>query len=103
MANAGCFKKGEKRPNQGKRGPSKATLEFRQTVQALLDENADNVSKWLSMVANGHSGAEPAPEKALDILHKLAEYAAPKLARTEHVGDNGGPVRIVATQLDEKL
>ena len=36
-------------------------------------------------------------------MSKLAEYAAPKLARTEHVGEGGGPVRIIATQQDEKL
>ena len=37
MANAGSFKKGEKRPDQGKRGPSKMTKEVKQMVLDALD------------------------------------------------------------------
>lgn len=105
MANAGSFVKGEKRPNQGKRGPNKTTVEFRETVKKLLEDNSTNVGKWLTLVAEGDpvNETKPAPEKALDLLAKLAEFAAPKLARTEHVGDGGGPVRIIATSMDEKL
>jgi hypothetical protein len=75
--------------------PNKATKEFRNTVSALLDKNASNVALWLEQVANGIpesegvKGVAPAPEKALDLLAKLAEYAAPKLARTEHTGKDG--------------
>lgn len=75
---------------------NKTTQEFRHTVQALLDENRSNVSLWLSMVAQGHGDVKPAPEKALDLLHKLAEFAAPKLGRTEHVGDGGGEIKTVS-------
>lgn len=35
---------------------------------------------------------QPAPDKALDILQKLAEYYIPKLARTEVVGDEKKPL-----------
>lgn len=93
--NAGTFKKGEKKPNQGKRGPGKATVEFRSTVQALLDDNRDNVAKWLNAVAEGDPIKEVKgdPGRALDLLSKLAEYAAPKLARTELVGEDGGAVK----------
>jgi phage-related minor tail protein len=75
--------------------PNKATAEFRQTVQALLDENRDNVGRWLSLVAEGDGtdSGKPDPAKALDLLAKLAEYAAPKLNRTEHTGDGGGPLQ----------
>lgn len=75
--------------------PNKATQEFRATVQALLDENRENVSRWLSLVAEGDGTDKGAPDpaKALDLLAKLAEYAAPKLNRTEVTGANGGPVR----------
>lgn len=75
--------------------PNKATKEFRDTVTALLEKNADNVAIWLEQVANGIPESEgvkpvaPAPEKALDLLAKLAEFAAPKLARTEHTGKDG--------------
>jgi hypothetical protein len=75
--------------------PNKVTTEFRETVKKLLEDNSGNVSVWLEQVATGSHGKEPAPDKALDLLAKLAEYAAPKLARTEHVGDGGGPVKTV--------
>jgi len=75
--------------------PNKSTVEFRETVTALLSENAPNVSIWLAQVANGHGETKPAPEKALDLMAKLAEYAAPKLARTEHSGPDGGPMKTV--------
>lgn len=103
MANAGTFKKGQKKPNQGKRGPGKATIEFRETVQKVLESNAANVGKWLKMVAEGVPAAgpngkavEPDPGKALDLMAKLAEYAAPKLARTEHTGADGGAIETVS-------
>lgn len=83
MANSGTFKKGEKKPNQGKRGPGKATVEFRTTVQQLLVDNRDNVAIWLKNVAEGSNGVAADPAKALDLLAKLAEYGAPKLSRTE--------------------
>lgn len=78
---------------------NKATVEFRRTVQKVLEENASNVGKWLTMVAEGvpadgpnGKGVEPDPGKALDLMAKLAEYAAPKLARTEHTGADGGAI-----------
>lgn len=74
--------------------PNKATTEFRNTVTALLEGNAQNVAQWLSDVANGNEskGLKPDPGRALDLVAKLAEYAAPKLARVEHAGPNGGDI-----------
>ncbi len=72
--------------------PNKVTHEFRETVRKLLEDNAANVGIWLGQVAQGHGEAKPAPEKALDLLARLAEFAAPKLGRTEHVGEGGGPM-----------
>lgn len=86
--------------------PNKATTEFRDTVTALLAKNASKVEIWLAEVAVGtpdvtdeagkvlKRGRDPDPYKALDLLAKLAEFAAPKLARTELVGDKGGPIQI---------
>ncbi len=85
--------------------PNKATQDFRATVTSLLEKNAQNVSIWLDQVANGEpgKGIKAQPEKALDLLARLAEFAAPKLNRTEHVGDGGGPVKILASNKDEDL
>lgn len=86
-----------KRPKTGGRAPgvpNKVTREFRETVKALLESNSENVAVWLSQVANGVGGKEPAPEKALDLLAKLAEYAAPKLSRQEVTGPGGGAVQL---------
>ena len=74
---------------------NKATKEFRQTVQALLDANAANVGKWLKLVAEGSGDVKPDPGKALDLLARLAEFAAPKLARTEIAGDQDRPVKLM--------
>jgi antitoxin (DNA-binding transcriptional repressor) of toxin-antitoxin stability system len=83
---------------------NKATKEFRDTVTRLLSDNAENVATWLAEVAEGippvitesgevaQKGVPADPGKALDLLAKLAEYAAPKLGRTEHVGDGGGAI-----------
>ena len=83
-ANSGSFKAGN--TGRPKGIPNKMTAEFRQTIQALLDQNRDNVGAWLAKVA------EEDPGKALDLLGKLAEYAAPKLSRAEHVGDADKPI-----------
>lgn len=80
--------KRQKHGGRVKGTPNKVTQEFRETVRKLLEDNAANVAIWLEKVA------EENPAKALDLLTGLAEYAAPKLARTEHVGDGGGPLSV---------
>lgn len=86
--------------------PNKVTTTFRQTVTSLLEKNSVNVEKWLDQVANGvphrdpESGkpipgkwlVQPDPAKALDQLGRLAEFAAPKLSRSEVVGDPDAPL-----------
>lgn len=76
-------------PGRPKGVPNKSTIEFRETVQKLLDANSENVQKWLAMVAEGHGDTKPDPAKALDLMGRLAEYAAPKLSRTEVTGSGG--------------
>ena len=76
-------------PGRPKGIPNKVTTEFRDTVRQLLEDNAGNVGIWIAQVANGHPGAPPDPAKALDLLAKLAEYAAPKLGRIDHTSSDG--------------
>jgi hypothetical protein len=106
--------KGQSRTGGRAKGtPNKATRDFRNTVTALLEGNAQNVSQWLSEVALGKQAIDkdgnpkfdaqgepvmvlkPDPGKALDLMAKLAEFAAPKLARVEHTGDPNAPIRTV--------
>ena len=75
--------------------PNRVTVEFRDTVKALLESNSQNVAVWLNQVAGGNGDPDKAdPGRALDLLAKLAEYAAPKLARTEITGIDGGPMQL---------
>jgi hypothetical protein len=92
-----------KRPKTGGRKagtPNKVNAEFREVVRKLLDDNADNMARWLLLVAEGDGtdSGKPDPGKALDLLAKLAEFAAPKLARTEHTGEGGGPLVVEITR-----
>lgn len=91
-------KVGVNRGNAGKGrppgSPNKSTKAFRDTITKMLDDNKDNVAIWLAKVA------ETDPAKALDLLAKLAEYAAPKLSRTEHTGEEGGPVQMQIGWID---
>ena len=74
--------------------PNKVTREFRETVRKLLEDNAENVAVWLSQVA------EKDPDKALDKLVRLAEFAAPKLSRAEVSGPDGGPIPTTPTVIE---
>lgn len=88
---------GKKTGGRVKGTPNKVNQEFRETVRQLLEDNAGNVNRWLHLVAEGDGtdNCKPDPGKALDLLAKLAEFAAPKLSRTEHTGEGGGPVQTV--------
>lgn len=61
--------------------PNKATKTFRETITKLLSDNSANVGVWLERVS------EDDPAKALDLLAKLAEYAAPKLSKVEQTAE----------------
>ena len=84
--------------------PNKATKEAREAVQAILDSNLPFIQSWIQSTAEGifddQSGkwiVPPNPAKACDIVQNLVEYSVPKLARTEVVGDEKAPQRIVVS------
>ncbi len=97
--------KPENLTNRGRGRPpgsvNKATKTFRETVSRLLEDNAENVSKWLYEVAEGNAEKElkADPKGALTLLAQMAEYATPKLNRTEMTGDGGGPVEVSGIQI----
>lgn len=91
--NTGRFGAGN--PGKPKGATNKITREFRETVRKLLEDNAENVGTWITQVAEGSGDNKADPAKALDLLAKLAEFAAPKLSRTEHTGKDGGPMQTV--------
>ena len=87
-------------PNAGKGRPAgvpnKSTSAVREAIATLLDRNSEKMDEWLQLVAYGDSelGVKPQPDKALDIMQKMAEYHIPKLARTEVVGDKDTPLEL---------
>jgi hypothetical protein len=82
--------------------PNKVTQEAREAVKALLDANLPYLQVWLQTTADGVYDdlagkwiVPPNPGKACDIVQNLVEYSVPKLARTEVVGDEKAPQRMV--------
>ena len=84
--------------------PNKVTQEAREAVKALLDANLPYLQVWLQTTADGVYDdlagkwiVPPNPGKACDIVQNLVEYSVPKLARTEVVGDEKAPQRMVVS------
>lgn len=92
--------KGTPGPGRAKGIPNKATTLAREAIARLVDGNAHKLQEWLEAVAEDEKHG---PVVAFKLLTDVMEYHLPKLARTEHTGDGGGPVVIAATNLDERL
>lgn len=56
MANAGSFKKGEKKPNQGKRGPNKENKALREMILQALDDQPGGGVEYLKIQAVENPG-----------------------------------------------
>jgi hypothetical protein len=82
------------RPKTGGRAvgvPNKATALAREAFAAFVDGNAHRFQGWLDEVADD---PKHGAKVALELVLQVSEYHIPKLARTEHVGDGGGPVEL---------
>lgn len=97
MANSGSFRKGEKRPNQGKHGPPKATVAAREAIGMFVEGNAHRLQAWLDQIA------EHDPEKAFTLFQSVIEYHIPKLARSDVNATVNGTLVVQATQHDERI
>jgi hypothetical protein len=76
---------------------NKTTRDVRAAIALLLETNAENLGRWLTLVAEGDgANVKPDPGNALDLITKLSEYHIPKLARTEVSGTPGGERRLVS-------
>jgi hypothetical protein len=86
----------------------------RAAIQSFLDRNWKNADEMLEDVWHGIEIEKQMPDGstvvgrlnadpkgALDIMAKFAEFAIPKLGRTEITGEDGGPVRIIKVDMDE--
>lgn len=88
---------GRKTGGRTKGVPNKATLAAREAIGKFVDGNAHRLQDWLDKVAAKD------PEKAFSLFQSVIEYHVPKLARSEITGKDGGPVQIIASELDESL
>jgi hypothetical protein len=79
MANRGSFVKGEKRPNQGKRGPNKETKALKEMILQALDEQKGGGVAYLKDQALMN------PNAFLSLLGKVLP--------TTLAGDPNNPVR----------
>lgn len=79
--------KGTKTGGRKKGTPNKATQQFKEALNDLLEHAAPHMVTWLDKVA------EEDPAKALDTVHKYIEFIYPKLAREErqNLDANGNP------------
>jgi hypothetical protein len=89
-------KKGGKAKGSPKTGgrkagtPNKATGAARLAFAQFVDNNADKLQQWLDDIATDE---KLGPKVAFECLMQVAEFHVPKLARTEHVGENNGPIK----------
>jgi len=101
---------GTKAGGRVKGTPNRVTASFRETILNLIETQSHKFEPWLNSVAQGIPSLEegrwlvkPDPGRALELVAKIAEFAAPKLARTEHTGLDGAKLTITLLDSDRGL
>ena len=94
--NTGAFKKGQKGgPGRPKGLPNRVTANAREAIARFVDGNAERLQGWLDQIAQ-----DQGPQAAFACFTTLLEYHVPKLGRTEHTGENGGPIQVARPTID---
>ena len=78
--------------------PNKATARAREAFAMFVENNVDKMQGWLEDIAND---PKHGAKVAMETLLAVSEYHIPKLARTEHVGDGGGPVELKVALIEK--
>lgn len=77
--------------------PNKSTALAREAIARFVDGNAEKLQGWLDEIAETEG-----PKAAFECFMDVVEYHVPKLARTEHSGDQQNPIRhVFAWKSDE--
>jgi len=92
-----AFQKGVSGCPGGRTDPRKTRARI--AITRVVEENAERISAWFADIER-----EDGPKAALDAFIKLAEYALPKLQRTEISGDfQSRIVEMSDAELDERI
>ena len=78
--------------------PNKSTALAREAIARFVDGNSHKLQEWLDEIAMNE---KLGPKVAFDCFMQVAEYHVPKLARTEHTGDETKPVVHIYKWQDE--
>lgn len=88
-ANAGTFKKGQKKPNQGKRGPNKENKALREMILQALDDQPGGGVEYLKIQAVENPGP------FMSLLGKVLP--------TTLAGDPTAPLVLTLSNADSRL
>jgi hypothetical protein len=90
-----AFKKGEKRPNQGKRGPNKTTATLKEAILAA--------GKAVGQDGKGKGGLQGYLQRVAAEDVKAFSGLLGKVLPLQITGEGGGPVVITATGAEARL